>query len=201
MAVLDPKLDKLLKKHGVDEKVHTYLREKNKTNIGQYAGLADSKADVGDGICAPSGLDKNDRLICQPVKSAWQEAEALVAAELDHIRRGKTSDLDDPVDPEVRVKKTNTFDAYYHIQLPGHLVGCDSLVGRCVREYERRTPNAIDIMKVRSLAHKPSDVGESSVDDEPLNHHRFIYKHRVLMNTLALAVAPEWQEAEWSVLL
>ena len=33
-----------------------YLKEKARTTIGQFAGLADNKADVGDGICDEESL-------------------------------------------------------------------------------------------------------------------------------------------------
>ena len=202
MAVaLDQRLEKLLVKHGADEKVKAYLLSKNLVLLGQFAGLADSKADVADGICIPAGLDKADRVKCGPVKMAWMEADAYVAAELDQIRRGKFTDLDDPIDPEVRIKKTTNFNDHYHIRLSAHLVGSDSLAGRCVREHDRKTPTAMDVMKVHSLAHKPGSVDKGGDEEKPLNRYRFMYKHRVLMNTLALAVAPDWADADWSVLL
>ena len=170
-AELEGRLVKLLAKHGVDEKIHQYLKEKGKLTIGQFAGLADSKADVGDGICVPAGLDKADWPVCQPVKSAWQEADAYVAAELDQIRKGKTTDLDDPIDPEVRKKKTNNFVEYYHMRLSAHLIGSDTLAGRCLREHERKTPTAPDIRKVKSLGHKPSESGEHDEEVATLELH------------------------------
>ncbi|CAK0883480.1 unnamed protein product, partial [Prorocentrum cordatum] len=124
---------------------------KGMLTVGQFAGLADSKADSVAGICVPAGLDGNDRPLCQPVKAAWQEAEALVAGELDLIRKGKGGDWDDPIDPEVREKKTASFVGYYHIRLPAHLMGSDTLAGRLVREHERRAPTVHDLRKVRAL--------------------------------------------------
>ena len=145
----------MLRKHNVDTKVDEYLIAKGMLMVVQLAGLADSKADVGEGICLPAGLDPKDRPLCQPVKAAWQEAEALVSGELDLIRKGKMGDLDDPIEPEVRIKKTNTFTEYYNIRLPAHLIGSDSLAGRCLREYERKAPNVQYINKVKSLAYRP----------------------------------------------
>lgn len=205
MAQLDSKLDKLLSKHKVDEKVREYLVAKGRLTLGEFAGLADSKPDVADGICVPAGLSATDRLVCGPVKCAWQEAEAYVIAELEQIKKGKFTDLDDPIDAEVRIKKTTNFNGYYHLRLPAHLLGCDSLAGRCGREHDRKIPTARDVMKVKSLAHKPDggDNDSGGADDEefPRTRFKFIYKHRVLMNTLALAVAPDWHEADWSILL
>jgi len=202
-AALESKLEKLLSKHKVDGKVRAYLLSKNLTTVGQFASLADSKADVGDGICLPAGLEVKDRTLCGAVKMAWLEAEAHVTAELDQIKKGKFTDLDDPIDPEVRIKKTTNFIGRYHIRLPAHLIGCDTLAGRCVREHERKTPTAQNIMKIKSLAYKPdaSDKGTAEEEKGPLTRYKFMYKHRVLMNTLALAVAPDWDEADWSILL
>ena len=203
-AALEARLVKLFDKHGVSEPVRQYLLSKNMITLGQFAGLADDKKDVGDGICLPAGIDPTERLLCQPVKSAWQEAEAYVIAELTQIKKGKFTDLDDPIDPEVRIKKTSNFNDYYHIRLPAHLIGSDTLAGPCVREHERKTPTVQDLQKVNSLAHKSGgrDKSDGHVDgDRPSTRYRVMYKHRVLMNTLALAVAPEWADADWSVLL
>ena len=203
-TTLESMLEKIFAKHKVDEKVRVYLLSKNIVTFGQFAGLADDKTDVGEGICIPAVLDKQNWLVCAPVKSAWQEAEAYVQAELVQIKRGKFTDMDDPIEAEVRIKKTNHFNDRYHLRLAAHLVGCDSLAGRCVREHDRKTPTAQDTTKVKSLAHKPGDrekQGEPDGEDQPLNRYRFMYKHRVLMNTLALAVAPEWADADFSVYL
>lgn len=202
-AAFDAKLEKLFTKHAVDDKIRVYLLSKNIVSMGQFAGLADSKPDVAEGICVPGGLDPQNRTACQPVKTAWQEAEAYVTAELEQIRKGKFTDLDDPIDPEVRIKKDTSFNNHYHIRLPPHLTGCDTLAGRCVREHERKTPTAPNIMKVKSLAHKADekDKGANEDGERPLTRFKFMYKHRVLMNTMAFAVAPEWDDADWSSLL
>ena len=217
-VVLSGDLLKLLQKHEVDEKVGTYLKTHKCLTIVKFAALADSKADVADGICVPAGLDKTERPLCGPVKSAWAEAEVMAQASLVAIKRGKTCDLDDPVDPEVRKQITSDFVSYYHMKLPAHLLGSDTLVGRLVREYERKLPTAFDMRKVKSLAYlaeKPGgqftitasqsgEVSGSLADaetDTPLTMHMFIYKHKVLLNSMAMAVAPTWEDADWSVLL
>ncbi|CAK0861179.1 unnamed protein product [Prorocentrum cordatum] len=212
MSELQPRLAQLLQKHGVDEKVVSYLKANSMVSVMQFAGLADSKTDVGEGVCTPSGLDPADRPLCQPVKAAWQEAEALVASELEIIRKGIGGDWDDPIDPEVRTKKTRSFVQYYQIKLPSHLIGSDALAERLVREHERKTPTAHDLHKIRALNSEPGaekTVGVSiehrtavGADDvSTFTAHASIHKHRVLMNTLALAAAPEWAAADWSVLL
>eukprot|EP00973_Karenia_brevis_P003066 420592-Karenia_brevis.AAC.1 len=100
MAAISDELQRLLRKHGVDKKVEEYCTEHKIMTISQFAELADSKADVVEGICMPAGLDTNNRPICGPVKSAWRDAEALVEASLDRVRKGKMNDLDDPIDPD-----------------------------------------------------------------------------------------------------
>ena len=79
---LNPDLEKLLRKYDVDKKINEYLISKNVVSITKFASLADSKMDVAEGICVPAGLDKADRPLCGPVKSAWAEAEALATAAL-----------------------------------------------------------------------------------------------------------------------
>ena len=215
---LDGDLKRLLQKFAVDGRVETYLVDKNVLTIIKFAALADDKADVADGICVPAGLDKTDRPLCGPVKSAWAEAEALATASLVSIKRGKVCDLDDPVDPDVRTKNTTDFVGHYHLKLPAQLIGSDTLMGRLVREYERKVPTAFDIRKVKSLAYLASEPGEKFMftclpggdlsgamvdadDDTPLNVYSFMYKHKVLMNSMAWAVAPNWGDADWSALL
>lgn len=220
--VLMDNLEKLLRKHGDDNRVDVYLIATNVLPIAKFVDLADSKADVADSICVPAGLDKNDKPACGPVKSAWREADALAEAALAEIKKGKHKmpDLDDPIDAHERVQKTNSFVACCHIKLLAHLIGSDTFLGRLVREHARRIPTAYDIRKVKSLAFRATKPGEDvtctetfgadgyvsssigqSADLEPLTFHVFIYRHRTLMNSLALSVAPEWAQAEWSVLL
>ena len=177
--------------------------------VGQFAGLADSKADSVAGISVAAGLDGDCRLPRQPVKATWQEADALVAGEFDLIRKGKSGDWGDPIDPEAREKKTASFVGYYHIRLPAHLMGSDTLAGRLVREHERRAPTVHDLRKVRALNSEagvsaPGGGSGAKVNDDTSDSYSavgFMYKHRVLMNTLALAAAPDWASADWSVLL
>lgn len=202
----------------MDAKIAAYLREHNCLTIVKFAALADDKSDVTEGICVPAGLDKAARPVCGPVKSAWAEAEAMAQAALVAIKRGKTCDLDDPIDPDVRKQITADFVGYYHIKLTAHLLGSDTLVGRLVREHERKLPTAYDVRKAKSLAYLADKAGgqftivgsssgevSSSLadadDDAPLTAHVFIYKHKVVINSLAMAVAPNWEEADWSVLL
>ena len=61
---LDPNLDKLLSKHGVDAKVKKYLLEKHMLLVSSFARLADSRSDVAKGICTPAGLNAEDRPLC-----------------------------------------------------------------------------------------------------------------------------------------
>ena len=218
VVTLECDLKKLLQKYEVDAKIETYLITHKCLTVVKFAALADEKIDVADGICVPAGMDKSDRPLCGPVKSAWAEAEAMAQAALVAIKRGKVCDLDDPIDPTVRQKITLDFVGHYHIKLPAHLLGSDTLVGRMVREYERKLPTAFDIRKVKSLAYLASKPGEQFTvtcspggdlsgaladgdDDAPLTTHVFIYKHRVLMNVMSLAVSPNWADADWSVLL
>ncbi|CAK0798830.1 unnamed protein product, partial [Prorocentrum cordatum] len=189
MVELDVRLSKL----GSDPRVADYLNFKGMVNIGQFAGLADSKADSVVGICVPAGLDGTDRPLCQPVKAAWQETEALVAGELDLIWKGKGGGWDDPVDPEVREKRTASFVGHYHIRLPAHLMGSDALAGRLVRALNSEAGISASGGGASAQNSDDSSGTQTAVG--------FMYKHRVLMNTLALAAAPDWASADWSVLL
>ena len=96
MAMLEDALERLLRKHDVDKRVDAYLVDKGILMLIKFSALADTKADVGDGICVPAGLSKEDRPLCGPVKSAWREAEAMTEARLQHTKMGQMSDLDAP---------------------------------------------------------------------------------------------------------
>ena len=72
------------------------------------------------------------------------------------------------------------------------------LAGRLVREHERRAPTVHDLRKVRALNSEagvsaPGGGSGARVNDDTSGSYSavgFMYKHRVLMNTLALAAAP-----------
>ncbi|CAK0806026.1 unnamed protein product, partial [Prorocentrum cordatum] len=88
-----------LQMHGVALRVARHMPEKNTCNVGQFSGLADSKADSVASICVPAGFDGADGPLFQPDTAAWQKTAALVEGEFDVIWKGKRGDM------EVRERK------------------------------------------------------------------------------------------------
>ena len=88
------------------------------------------------------------------LKQAWREADALNSRSLKRSAEGLSAEeLDGPLDPELQKQVEAAFRTTYSWPgLPSKCVGCDSLLGRCKREFERRTPSMLAVTRVRTLA-------------------------------------------------
>ena len=59
--------------------------------------------------------------------------------------------IDEPLQTEVQKSIERTFEQYYHWTIGVKNVACDSTFGRFRREFDRRQPSMINIMRIRSL--------------------------------------------------
>ena len=78
----------------VPEAQAKWLIGKGITTVAAFSDLADDRSQVADKIARPAGLDPADAVACQPLKTAWRTAEAIVKADLDARARGEDAETE-----------------------------------------------------------------------------------------------------------
>ena len=94
------------------------------------------------------------------MRQAWRICEIANEKALESMRAtpaaGEASsssvdDLDQPLPPATQLELERAFlRKYSWRKLPAGLIGCDSLLGRCQREFQRRTVTVLRITRVRN---------------------------------------------------
>ena len=64
------------------------LVDKGITQREAFADLAETKTGIVDIVGRAAGLDPNDHVQCQPLKTAWHNTEAQTKAELEAKAKG-----------------------------------------------------------------------------------------------------------------
>ena len=77
-GALQRKLSEVLLDSKVPEAQAKWLIGKGITTVAAFKDLADDRSQVADKIATPAGLDPADAVACQPLKTAWRTAEAIV---------------------------------------------------------------------------------------------------------------------------
>ena len=101
-AALSEDLLECLLDASVPESVAKFLADKHITKLAAFADLADSKSQIVTIVGRPAGLDHEDAIACQPLMTAWREAEALTKAALEAKARGEDIHKDATMGSEQR---------------------------------------------------------------------------------------------------
>lgn len=144
----------LLTNNLVHQDIVSWLQHPNQEclSLKDFANWLDKKDDAEAKIVSHTS-QKDVRVQVSRVKQAWREAEGLVTRALKRASEGLSDEfLDDPLDSELQKSKIAAFSSYYHWHLLSKEQVSDSLLGRLVREFERRQPSMFAVLRVRSLA-------------------------------------------------
>jgi hypothetical protein len=97
-----------------------------------------------------------DRATVALLKSAWRTACAQVDSKTTQTAQRRTANadsaLDDPIDALTAAALIGAHNAHHKITLSSIQLPCDTLLGRVVRERQRRTPTPFPLTRARSLA-------------------------------------------------
>ena len=163
------------------------------------------------------GLDPADAVACQPLKTAWRTAEAIVKADLDARARGEEAETEKVMTEAARKRIDEVWDGHYHISFPPTWVPANSTLGAVKRQLETRAAATMEVHKVKCLVEREAKAdtivfklkrAAGTLRQEKLTEEQqmasiweFLYKHRTLMLAYAMAAAPEWASADLSLLL
>ena len=152
---MDTSLRALLKdKNGVHDEIVKWLEDNQCLSIENFANWVDARSEIEAKILAKTPKSSDVAQLAR-LKQAWREADAHATRGVKRAAEGLAeSFVDEPLPPEVLADVQGVFlKAYSWTRLDARQVGCDTLHGRCRREFERKQPSMFEIFRVRTLAH------------------------------------------------
>ena len=168
--VMDDELKGLLKRNDVHDDIIEYLRSIGQKTIKKFANIADTRAEIKTNVMVhvqggnPPHKDNITEL--SNLKMAWREAETIVSRILKRSSEGISEEaMDEPLHEDVQRTLEEGFIKKYDFTIIPKRMGCDSLLGRVKREFDKGQITLFPITRVRSLAHVAKDT--------PSNKKRF----------------------------
>ena len=213
---LSTELHDVLADNDVTESVAKFLADKHIVRLGAFADLADSKSNIVKVVGQPAGLDPGDSIACQPLKSAWRQAEAETKAKLEAAAKGDNTEKDISLGTEQRERLDAQVKEYYHFVWPAQWLPANGLMGKLKRMYEKRTDFVPRLeVDVKSILDKEVDPlfkmffsKQGGVQAQAESAYtpvqgltKFRERHFQLMIAYNQVAAPEFENASLTVLL
>ena len=79
----------VLHEAGVKEPQAKYFADSGILTLSAFVDLADERSEVASKIARPAGIDPENNVLVQPLKSAWRAADAMVKAALEARAKGE----------------------------------------------------------------------------------------------------------------
>ena len=217
-ATLSRELYDVLSESLVQPVVARWLADRNIVKLTAFADLADSKQEIIAVVGRTAGLDPNDPLACQPLKTAWRQADALVRANLEARAKGEEDPTDMALTADQRHKLDSSVISHYRFTWPATLLPDDTIMGRLSRFYAKRTRYVPRLHEVKSILERADKGGkvllrishtaqqvtgiQTQGDDFEISGiWQFQHRHHMLMIAYAQAIAPDFLHADLTVLL
>ena len=124
---------------GVTEAAAKFLVDKKILKLAAFADLADNKAGIVEVVGRPAGLDPGNMIECQPLKSAWRDAEAKTKASLEAHAKGEDVNKDVTLGSEQRERLDDQLKAHFKVMWPAAWLSTNGLLGKIKRFYDKRT--------------------------------------------------------------
>jgi hypothetical protein len=128
--------------------------------IKDFANIVDVRSELNDAVFKQVTAIQNKRNVeLAKLKQAWREAEGLVARGLKRSAEGvEEESLDEPLHVDVQRNIEKEFTKYYKFTIKPNKMGCDTLLGRVKREFDKGRVTIFPLNRVRSLAHVSKDL-------------------------------------------
>ena len=136
---------------GVTRAVADWLLGKGIRRIEAFADLAESRQQIVEVVGRPVGLDPDDAFQCQPLRTAWRNAEAAVKASLGAAARGEESIETYAFTPEKRQRVDGAVEKAFGFRWPANLCPDDSLLGKLERFYHKKYKYTPKIQETRNV--------------------------------------------------
>ena len=215
---LDRELIDIFEEAGVPENLAKWCADNNITKPMAFADLAETKKDIVTIMARATGLDQDDPLKCQPVKTAWRVADARAKANLDAAATGREAETIKVMGPTERAKVDQAVEKQFAFRWPPTLLPCSSLLAKLEAVYRKRLQETPRIQEVKSILDKganttqvtfswkpgPCNVMGTTVGDdgpEVTTIWAFRTKHQILMIAYVHADFPDFKVADLTTML
>jgi hypothetical protein len=216
---LSKELHDLPADHSVQNEIAKFLADHKIVTVAAFADLADDRNQIVTIVAQPTGLDHQNAISMQPLRSAWRTADANRKADLEAKSKGHEPDQDIRLTAEQRVRLDDDVHKHFNFMWPISLQPDDAILGRLRRFYGKRYRYTPRLPEVRSLLEKPDQgnnillkitsqagriAGLSTAEAEDVAVQglwQFKHRHLLCMLAYAHAAAPEWDKASLTQLL
>ena len=165
---LDQDLAALLTKNQVHPTVHQQLQQLGCTSVAIFANWLEDRNGVKAAFLAATDL-RDDKGQEARLKQAWREADIITTEGLTRAGQSMAmQEVDAPLDDTLQKGLESNFrTAYGWAKIDNRRTGCDSLLGRVSREFQRRQPSMFAVSRVKCLARaqKSSNAKRQRVAD------------------------------------
>jgi hypothetical protein len=164
MAVepMTTELKSLLQANTVHADIIKYLEEtEGCLTIKSFANIVDTKPELNAAVFVHvTSITTKKAVELSYLKQAWREAEGMVARGLKKTSEGiEEESLDEPLQVDVQKKIEKEFTRHYgKWTIKPIKMGCDTLLGRVRREFDKGRVTIFPLNRVRSLAHVSKDL-------------------------------------------
>ena len=160
-AKLSQELRSLLHDNQVQLEAAKWLADNSITKVQAFADLSSDRAGVIQNIARPAGLEHTNVVVCQPLVTAWRNAEAIAKAEIEAKAKGQEQELQTTfaLGPEDRIKVDEACSNHYKFMWPDVLQPDDTALGRMNRFFNKKFRWVPRVAEIRNILEKSENSG------------------------------------------
>ena len=149
---MDTSLISLLEKNTVDEVIIKWMTDNACTTLSIFANWVDGTSELKEAIPKHTNMKDSAPQLAR-LRMAWREADAAIARGVKRTAEGlEDENLDAPLASEIFKEVGKAFRTFYNWpDVPAERMGSDKLLGRTRKEFQRKEPSLIPMLKVKSL--------------------------------------------------
>ena len=143
----------VLDKNNIAADIITWMGDNGCTDVSTFANWVDETKELKEAILDQCPQSKDSRTQKARLSMAWREADAATTRGVKRTAEGLEEDnLDDPLPSEIFKAVGTASRTYYNWpDIPAERIGSDRLLGRIRKEFQRKEPSLVPILKVKSL--------------------------------------------------
>ena len=170
---LQKALYEILDEARVTQEVAKWLADQGITKLEAFADLADSKAEIVQIVGRGAGLDIDNAIKCQPLKTAWRQAEAQVKGQTASQASGQQPEPSFTMTPEARHNLGNAVVKHFNFRWPTSIIPSSGLISKINAIYTRKLQETPRIQEARSLLDKggADDEGHAHLQGKRTRRH------------------------------
>ena len=116
--------------NNISVEVAKWLADMNITKVQALADFASDRGTIINNVARVAGLDPDDPIACQPLVTAWRNADAVANAELEAMSKGQEPEVSDTLSSDQRIKLDEACAKHFKFRWPSSMQPDDVVLGR-----------------------------------------------------------------------